>query len=306
MTLALLCSGQGGAPRGMFTLFECAEPAQPIFAAAAAASVLGSDPRALVAEADDAALRCNRTSQILCVTRALAAAACLELEGPFLIAGYSVGEMAAWGIAGLWSIEETFRLTVVRAELMDAADRGAGGLGFIRGLKRKQVDRLVDEHRCAIAIVNPGALFVIGGARTNVAACCAQALVAGAPRAGPLSVNVASHTPRLAEAVNPFETALLTSAAAWRAPGRTLIGAGDGATIESVEQGARGLARQLAQMVDWAGAMAALVERGGDQVLELGPGSALSDMMHGTYPELSIRALDDFRTLAGACQWLKP
>lgn len=132
MTAALLCSGQGGPLRSMFALLECAALAQPVFTAAT--SFLGADPRALVTKADDAALRCNRTSQILCVTRALAAAACLELNGPLVIAGYSVGEMAAWCIAGLWSIEETFKLTIIRAQMMDETDREGGGLGFIRGL----------------------------------------------------------------------------------------------------------------------------------------------------------------------------
>jgi [acyl-carrier-protein] S-malonyltransferase len=302
MTLALLCSGQGLQSRGMLALFEGADPARPVFTAAA--SVLGADPRGLVAEAAEAALHDNRMSQVLCVTRALAAAACLELDGPLLIAGYSVGEMAAWGIAGLWSAQETVRLTAIRAELMDKADGGDGGLGFIRGLNRKAVERLVAEYRCAIAITNPDRLFVIGGARVDVAECCAQALIAGAASARPLAVNIASHTPRLSSAVEPFEAALSRSAPAEIVKGRTLVGASDGAVIESIAQGAAGLARQLAHTVDWAGTMEALVERGADRILELGPGAALAGMMRGAYPALAVRALDDFQTLAGARGWL--
>jgi [acyl-carrier-protein] S-malonyltransferase len=270
----------------------------------AAASVLGVDLRALVADADEAALHVNRTSQILCVTRALAAAACLELDGSVLVAGYSVGEMAAWGVAGLWSTEETLRLTAIRAELMDRADGGSGGLGYVRGLGRDAVERLVAEHRCAIAIINPDQLFVIGGARVDVAACCAAALSAGAASAQPLAVNVAAHTPRLSAAVEPFEAALLSSRPGDGASGRTLVGASDGGVIASIAQGAAGLARQLAHTVDWAGALEALVERGADRLLELGPGGALRDMMRRAYPALQARSLDDFQTLAGARAWL--
>ncbi|WP_158914183.1 acyltransferase domain-containing protein [Caulobacter sp. S45] len=304
MSLALLCSGQGRQARGMFALFDGADAAQPVFDAAA--SVLGADPRALVAEADEATLHNNRIGQILCVTRALAAAACLELDSPLLIAGYSVGEMAAWGVAGLWSAEETIRLTAIRAELMDQADSGGGGLGFIRGLDRKAVEPLVADHRCAIAIANPDRLFVIGGARADVAACCAQALVVGAASARPLAVNVASHTPRLSSAVEPFEAVLSRSVPARIIKGRTLLGASDGAVVYSLARGAPGLARQLAHTVDWAGTLAALVERGADRIFELGPGGALRDMMRGAYPTLPVRALDDFQTLAGARAWLTP
>jgi [acyl-carrier-protein] S-malonyltransferase len=86
--------------------------------------------------------------------------------------------------------------------------------------------------------------------------------------------------------------------------GRTLLGAGQGSVIESIAQGSSDLARQLAHTVDWARAMAVLVERGADRILELGPGAALSDMMRGAYPALPARALDDFQTLAGARAWL--
>jgi [acyl-carrier-protein] S-malonyltransferase len=187
---------------------------------------------------------------------------------------------------------------------MDKADGGSGGLGFIRGLDRNAVERLVAEHGCSVAIINPDRLFVIGGARVDVAGCCAQALIAGAASARPLAVNVAAHTPRLSAAVEPFASALLSSRPADGVSGRTLVGASDGGVIASIAQGAAGLAKQLANTVDWAGALEALVERGADRLLELGPGAALSDMMRRAYPALPVRSLDDFQTLAGARAWL--
>jgi len=302
MTLALLCSGQGLQSRDMFALFDRVGPAQPVFTAAA--SLLGGDSLEMLAQADETTLHVNRTSQVLCVTRALAAAASLELDGPLLVAGYSVGEMAAWGVAGLWSPCETLRLTAIRAELMDKADGGGGGLGFIRGLDGMAIEPLVAKYRCAIAIKNPGRLFVIGGVREDVATCCAAALIAGAAAARPLGVNIASHTPRLASAVEPFEAALSCSAPAKLREGRTLLGAADGEIIQRIGRGAPGLAQQLAHTVDWSATLAALVERGANRILELGPGAALVDMMRGAYPAIAARALDDFRTLAGARNWL--
>ena len=265
-----------------------------------ASALLGEDIRAVLRSAD---LHANRTSQILCVARGLVAAACLEPIGPAVVAGYSVGEMAAWGVAGIWSPERTLRLTAVRAEAMDAAGGPDDGLGFVRGLPRDRVAALVAKFGCAIAIVNPGDLFVIGGARALVERCCGAALDVGAMAARPIAVHVASHTPRLSAAVAPFRAALDASDATRPARGRTLIGAAD-ASVVSGAGGIPGLAGQVDTTIDWAATLEALVERGVDRVLELGPGTALADMVRAAYPALDVRAVDDFRSVAGITAWI--
>jgi len=297
MTLALLCSGQGRQGPGMFDAIGDGAPARAIMDVAE--RMLGCD----LADLRGDALQANRTAQILCVARSLAAAASLDLPASLMVAGYSVGEMAAWGIAGCWSAEETLRLTGGRAELMDAASSKDDGLGFVRGLERVQVDALVRAHDCAIAIVNPGQLFVIGGDRGDVARCCAAALAQGASHARPIGVNVASHTARLAAAVAPFDALLSSAATARPVAGRTLLSASDGRVVTGARALA-GLSAQLATCIDWAMTLEALVERGADRMLELGPGSALAEMARGAYPHLDIRALDDFQTMAGASRWI--
>lgn len=301
MTLALLCSGQGRQDRAMFDLVEGEPAAEAILAEASA--VLGQDIRAILKTADDAALHVNRTSQILCVARGLAVAACLDAIGPAVVAGYSVGEMTAWGVAGLWSPAETLRLTAARAEAMDGAGGADDRLGFIRGLPRDRIEALVARFACAVAIVNPDLLFVIGGARGDIARCCAAALDEGAVSARPIAVHIASHTPRLAGAVAPFHAVLEASPPGRPMRGRTVIGAADAGLVRGAE-GVAGLAAQLATTIDWAAVLEALVERGVDRILELGPGTALADMVRGAYPAMQVRAVDDFRSIAGIKAWI--
>jgi [acyl-carrier-protein] S-malonyltransferase len=297
---ALLCSGQGRIERGMFSLFAGAAQVEPI--RAAAGELLGSGLDDFFQNADDDDLTANRAGQILCVSRALAAATMLAPEGPFYVAGYSVGEMSAWGVAGFWDEADTLALTARRAELMDAADND-GGLGFIRGLDAATTHKLLLDHRCAIAIRNPGNLFIIGGARADVADCCAAALRVGAASARPIAVRVASHTPRLAAAVEPFMRLLASKPARSPRVGVTLMGAADAQLVGSAQAGVGGLARQLSTMVDWAAVLTALDERGVVRFLELGPGSALAEMVHAAFPNVEARAVDDFKTLEGAKRW---
>ena len=301
MTLALLCSGQGRQDRAILDLFIDDPRAVPILAEAS--TLLGQDIRTLLSQAPDSALFANRTSQILCVTRGLIAAACLAPTAPFFTAGSSVGEMTAWGVAGIWSPERTLRLTAVRAEAMNTASGADDGLGFVRGLAREHVQALVTRFDCAIAIINPDLVLVIGGERRQVERCCTAALGEGAAAARPIAVHVASHTPRLAAAVAVFREQLDGSEPGRPTRGRTLIGAADSSIVRGAS-GVAGLAEQIATTIDWAATLEALVERGVDRVLELGPGTALADMMRARYPMVEARCVDDFRSQTGITDWL--
>ena len=145
--IAILCSGQGTQHAGMFDLVAQASEAQPVLEAAR--EVLGGkDPRRFVREADAATLFSNRSGQILCCTQALAAWAIVRphLPGSVVLAGYSVGELAAWGCAGLLEPREVLRLAVTRAEVMDEAGGSGTGLEAFIGLSRARVEELCRPH----------------------------------------------------------------------------------------------------------------------------------------------------------------
>ena len=115
------------------------------------------------------------------MTQALAAATMIEcaLTRRAIVVGYSVGEVAAWGIAGLLTPLATVELARIRAEIMDAASRSDDGLGFLRGLHRERVEALGSHHGVEIAIVNPGDAFIVGGSRPSLLAFFEAALAAG-------------------------------------------------------------------------------------------------------------------------------
>jgi [acyl-carrier-protein] S-malonyltransferase len=303
MTLAILCSGQGAQHKDMFALTAQAPEAAGVFAAAAGA--LGMDPRDFVRDTDEAALHVNAAGQILCVTQALAGFAALKLPpgARLTIAGYSIGELAAWGCAGLFSPQATIELARARATFMDAASGPDDGLAFVRGLGRDAVDALCARHAAAVAIVNPGAVFVLGGARENLRALCVEAVSLGAANAAPLKVNVAAHTPRLAAASASFRKALAAQSIGPRAAAVRLLSGVDAGFVQGVEAGLDKLAAQISQTIDWAGCLDACVEAGADVFLELGPGRALAAMADA-YPGVRARSLEDFRGIEGARAWL--
>jgi [acyl-carrier-protein] S-malonyltransferase len=300
--LALLCGGQGRLSTDMFDLTADRGEAQPVFDVAA--KLLGRDPRSLVREADDELLLQNRTSQLLAVTAALAAHACIAESLPARIAtvGYSVGEMAAWSIAGIWTAETALHLTDSRARAMDAASPGNGRLGYVRGLDRPALESLAQRHQCSIAIVNPDRLFVIGGALPDVMSLCTASLAAGAARA---DLRIAAHTSHLQEAVTPFQRALELATAPGPGRDRILFAGGDGARVFAAADAVPKLAQQIATQIDWASTLEALSEAGIERILDLGPGHALADMVRPAYPAIRSYALDGFQTIEGARGWIE-
>lgn len=304
MSLAILCSGQGTQHRDMYALTADAPQAAGVFAAAA--GMLGCDPRTFVREVDETALHANAAGQILCVTQTLAGFSAL---GPLpgtrqTIAGYSIGELAAWGCAGLFSPSAILELARARAAFMDEASGPEDGLAFVRGLGRGAIDALCARHACAVAIANPGAMFVLGGERKNLSALCEESLRGGAVKAGALDVHVASHTARLAAASARFRVALAKQPISARTPGVRLISGIDAAAVLDTEAGLDKLATQISRTIDWAGCLDACVEAGVDTFLELGPGGALAAMAGNAYPGIRARSLDDFRSIDGARAWL--
>jgi [acyl-carrier-protein] S-malonyltransferase len=303
--VAILCSGQGGQHRAMFDLVANCPEAEPVFAAGA--SVLGRDPRRFVREAAPADLFSDLSGQILCCTQALAAWAALDAVRPAraVIAGYSVGELAAWGCAGALDALDTLRLAQRRAALMDAAAPRDGGLAAIVGLRRTILEPILARHALSIAIVDGVDSFVVGGPRTALEAACEDAAAHGARHTVSLRVAIPSHTPLLSEATKQFRPVLREpSPQLPRAEYRLLSGI-DGDTILDMERGIDKLARQISTTIDWAACLESCRSAGAETALELGPGTALSRMASALFPDGRARATEDFHTLAGLHTWLQ-
>src|SRR5471030_1123187 len=223
---------------------------------------------------------------------------------PALVAGYSVGELAAYGVAGALGAADVVQLADIRARAMDECQRTHPGqaLAAISGLTLARAVALMAEDLFYVAIETADDSCIAGGPAAGLPALEQKVLAAGG-RLTRLPVEVASHTPYLAAAVAPFAAALrqadfrpfaapvLSGAGALRVDGKAL----------AVEQ----LSRQLAETIAWRGCMDACAEAGITVALELGPGAALARMMQARHPHIACRSVADFRSLAGVRRWLE-
>ncbi len=304
MTLAVLLSGQGGQGPSMFDLTADVDAAQEIFDLAR--ERLEVDPRDLVRD-PAAALHENRTGQILCVTAALAGWRLIADAAPerVIVAGYSIGDLAAWAVAGWIDAATALDLAAARAAAMDRAAGPDQGLAGIRGIRLERLGAMAEDHGAYLAIRNAADSGVAGGPATALDALCEAALAEGAARAVRLDVRVPSHTPLLSEASAELRPVLEDCGAA-RPAGKAprLLSGLDGATVFGAGKGLDKLARQISEPIDWQACLAACAEFGATRVIELGPGHALSRKAEQAMPEARVRAMEDFQTSHGLCNWI--
>jgi [acyl-carrier-protein] S-malonyltransferase len=242
---------------------------------------------------------------MLCTLHTLAAFAHLApvLGRRRCVAGYSVGEVAAWHVAGKIGAFDTLDLIAARAAAMDAASTGREGMLFVRG-SRSTVDALCSGRDAAIAIINPGDAYVLAGTVEALDAIARDARQGAATRVVPIPVRVASHTSRLAAAVPVFRGELGSVSLSAGTAGTRLVSGIDGAVVLDSRDGLDKLARQIAEPVNWAACMQACVEAGAVAFLELGPGRALSQMTADAYPSTRSRSISDFRSWEGVYAWI--
>lgn len=246
----------------------------------------------------------NDNAQVLLTGLASAAWAQLapKVARPAAIAGYSVGELAAFSAAGVMDAQAALALAQQRAEAMDeCAARVPGGLLAINGLPDSRLSRLLTESGLAVAIRNGAESVVLGGPVAALAYAQRIASDEGA-QCTRLRVNVASHTPWMREAAQGFAQAL--GGVPLRSPQVPLFSnAAD--RIRDAESAGAALAMQIACTVRWDECMENIAARQVRCVLEVGPGQALARIWNRHCPSVPARSCDDFRSVAAVVGWLE-
>ncbi|WP_326535751.1 ACP S-malonyltransferase [Pseudorhodoferax sp.] len=297
MAWALVFSGQGGQHPGMLPWL-----AEDALTRSVGARLGVADWRASLLEADWGA----RNAHAQCLLTGLALAAWGQLAPlvppPAAIAGYSVGELAAFSAAGVFDAATALDLAQARAAAMDrcAAQAPGGLLGLSQCAPAVLARLLADDADLAIAIRNGIDSVVLGGPPPALARAEAAAQAAGA-HAVRLRVAVASHTPAMQAAAAAFAERL---AGLPLARPHTPLFSNAADRVASAEQARTALAAQIATTVRWDECMDNLQARGVDRVLEIGAGQALARLWSQRHPGVPARAADEFRSAQAIAAWL--
>jgi [acyl-carrier-protein] S-malonyltransferase len=298
VAFALIFSGQGMQHPAMLPWLVEDESLQTVERA------FGRDWRERLKDPDWAGR--NAHAQLLLTALGVAAWSQLApaLPKPAVIAGYSVGELAAFSAAGVFSARDAIAFAQHRATLMDRdADMCATGLIAISGLAREALDPLCAEFALALAIRNDRVSVVVGGTKAALMPAAESAQRLGG-HVTLLNVNVASHTPWMADAAKAFDELLATGPFAFASPRTTLLSNFAG-RIRDGAHAKLALAAQIDHTVRWDECMEGIDARRVRCVLEIGPGQALARMWNQQHPDIPARSADEFRTARGVIDWVE-
>jgi [acyl-carrier-protein] S-malonyltransferase len=260
---ALLFPGQGSQTPEMAAV--AAEQCPRL--SALAAELLGEDPLERVGDS-------TRFAQpaIYCASLAYWKAAGRPLGG--MVAGHSLGELAALVAGGALDAEDGLRLAVVRGRLMDeAATERPGGMLAALGTGECDVPRLAAELGLAVANENAPGQLVLSGPDDDLAEARRHLRAAGL-KAIRLPVAGAFHSPAMSDAADRFRGEL--DAVRFRVPRVPVFSSVAAAPFDDPRDG---LAAALTRPVRWRLTVARMREAGAERFLEAGPGDVLTGLV---------------------------
>lgn len=302
MGLALLFPGQGAQHAQMLPWLSAQPAAAP--ALVALARHLGADWHDRLG--NGAWLHANAVAQPLLTGVAIAAWQSIaeQLPPPAVVAGYSVGELAAFAVAGVFSAEAALALAAARARSMDdCAKVGPGGPGGLVSVQGPQALARAQAAAGLSVAIRIGPERVIVGGPVAALDAAATAWAGAGLRCHRLPIAVASHTLLMAPAAAAFAQAL---AACPLKPARTAVVCNvSGAASRNAAVLGAALVGQIAATVRWDDTMDCIAERGVRCVLEVGPGSTLAAMWRERHPGTPVRSMDEFRAPEGVVAWVK-
>lgn len=274
--LAFVFPGQGSQRVGMLDSLPLVSHLSEALVEAERLS--GLPLRALASEGPDSALADTRAAQPLLYLADLAWAYALESAEirPELVAGHSLGELAALTFADVISLEDGVGLVTERGRIMaEAAHTVPGTMAAVLGMDRDLVASLVDEiDGVWIANDNSAGQAVISGTHDGIRRATEALSAAGARRVVPLDVAGPFHSPLMTQARDAFAAQLR---ATQFSPARIPVLQNtepEPATDPEVIR-AR-LADQITAPVRWRETMDAFLSEGITLAIEAGPGSVLT------------------------------
>jgi len=298
---AFIFPGQGSQYVGMGKeLFENFSVAKRVFEEADDA--LHFSVSSLCFKGPEDALKLTENTQPAILTTSVGALRVLEAEKgmtPQFTAGHSLGEYSALVASGALSFPEAVKTVRLRGKFMqEAVPVGEGAMAAVLGMEREQIEEICEACSSGevLAPANfncPGQIVIAGHSKAVERAI--ERIKQGGKKAVLLPVSAPFHSALMKPAGERLEKALEEiSVRDLKIPVVTNVEA----EVNHSKDRVKGLlVAQVSSPVRWEESMRKMIDKGVEQVLEIGPGKILSGLMKRIDHRIETKNLEDLQTL---------
>ena len=199
---------------------------------------------------------------------------------PDMVAGHSLGEFSALVANNTLSFEDGLRLVSTRAKAMQkACDNNPGTMAAVLGLENNIVEEVCKGIDGIVVAANyncPGQL-VISGEIQGINLACEKLKESGARRALVLPVGGAFHSPLMEDAKQELEDAIKNTVF-----NKPICPVYQNVSAEAVSDETKikeNLISQLTSPVKWTQSVEKMIQDGGNNFIEIGPGKVLQGLV---------------------------
>jgi [acyl-carrier-protein] S-malonyltransferase len=253
-------------------------------------------------EGPEETLKLTENTQPAMLATSIAALKVLQAEKgmvPQFTAGHSLGEYSALVASEALSFSEAVKIVRLRGKFMqEAVPVGEGAMAAVLGMEREHIEKICEEISSGEILTpanfnSPGQIVIAGHSKAVERAI--ERVKQEGKKAVLLPVSAPFHSPLMKPAGERLEKALEEiSVADLKIPVVTNVEA----EINTAKERVKGLlVAQVSSPVRWEESMRKMVEKGIEQVLEIGPGKVLSGLMKRIDGRVESKNVEDLQTL---------
>ena len=300
MALALLFAGQGAQKVGMGkSLYAQSTAARDLYDEAD--RVLGWSLTRVSFEGPEDELTQTRFCQPALYVHGLALLAALRSSGKLpevnQAFGLSLGELTAYGAAGVFDFATGLQVVAERGRLMQqACEQTTGSMAAVIGEERSKVNELCREFDIDAANFNAPGQIIISGEKSKVDQAVDAAKERGMKKVIPLNVAGAYHS-RLMEPARAAFAAYLDRVP-FLSPKFAVFTNTTGQAISDPAAIKAALAKQIVSSVLWEDCMRSAAAAGATEFWELGPGAVLAGLARRTDKTWVVKSFSEYSDLS--------
>ena len=226
-----------------------------------------------------------------------------EKDSSIVYAGHSVGEFAAYSLAGAFEVDQALRLVAKRGQAMLAATKvfSKTGMSAVLGGNKEEVVSYLSEFELIAANINSNGQIIAAGTLENLDRLANTPLKG--TRIRPLEVSAAFHTKFMEPAVSQFTE--IFKVISVKSPRQIVLSNKNGERVSNSTDITENLIQQVISPVRWDLCQAKMVELGVTGMLELAPGGTLCGIAKKEIPNVETFAIKTPEDIQGANEFIR-